>query len=66
MRTIFKPASGWREIKALIFLHLSDARPAAQAGRPVDRSRAEPRDSFAQVVVIDRRGDSAGGRFRSA
>ena len=50
--------------QALVSLWSSGARRPAQAGRPVDRPRAEPRDGVAQLVIDDGRGGGARGGFR--
>ena len=64
MRAIVRPASGWREVKPYLSLRVRAPAAAAQAGRPVDRPRAEPRHGVAQAVVVDRRGGGARGGFR--
>ena len=50
--------------QALLSLCSSGARRPAQARRPVDRPRAEPRHGVAQAVIHDRRGGGARGGFR--
>ena len=50
--------------QALASLWGSGARRPTQAGRPVDRARAELRDGVAQPVIDDRRGGGARSVFR--
>ena len=49
--------------QALVSFGRSGGLAPAQAGRPVDRPRAEPRHGGAQLVIDDRRGGGARGGF---
>ena len=64
MRWISRPASGWRGNKPYPPFGLRASAARAQAGRPVDRARAKPRDRVAQPAVGDRRRRGARSRFR--